>query len=146
MLEIAKVKTVASQDTIYFYENPNNPTQASHLFLNVHYYCTFKGDDGREYHSCTDYYHTNKFLILGDLVNAEAIHKISSAEEAYGKSKEIEKAYFDKPVWKEWESKKVEIMKKAIWLKFTQNPELEQRLMMTGDKILIEDHPRDDFW
>lgn len=40
----------------------------------------------------------------------------------------------------------VRITQKALHAKFTQNPMLLYHLMRTGDAILIEDAPWDDFW
>ena len=45
-----------------------------------------------------------------------------------------------------WEDSRVNIMRKAIKLKFEQNPRLLYKLIMTSDKKLIEDNPKDPFW
>ena len=37
-------------------------------------------------------------------------------------------------------------MEKAIQNKFDQNKDLKEKLMKTGDKVLIENSPRDAFW
>jgi predicted NAD-dependent protein-ADP-ribosyltransferase YbiA (DUF1768 family) len=37
-------------------------------------------------------------------------------------------------------------MKKANKYKFDQNPDLMQQLLMTGKKLLIDDHPTDTYW
>lgn len=38
----------------------------------------------------------------------------------------------------DWEEVKVEIMMEALLEKFTQNPELGQKLMDTGDRLIVE--------
>jgi len=45
-----------------------------------------------------------------------------------------------------WKQIAPDIMKKALVLKFSQNPELKQKLMDTGDRYIGEASPHDDFW
>ena len=45
-----------------------------------------------------------------------------------------------------WNSKEVEIMSKALFEKFTQNPDLREYLVETGDMMLAEASPSDRFW
>ena len=145
-IKVEPVKESLAGNSIYFYERPTQQAQASHIFLNVHYYCNFKGEDGKEYHSCTDYYHTNKLLVMGDKKAAEEIHSQKSAEEAYLLAKKWEEEHLTPDKKAMWERVKLDTMRTGIKLKFEQNPELMQGLIMTGDKILIEDHPIDSFW
>jgi ribA/ribD-fused uncharacterized protein len=46
----------------------------------------------------------------------------------------------------EWNKVKLEIMYDGLKLKFGQNPELKQKLLETGNKILYEANKYDDFW
>lgn len=46
----------------------------------------------------------------------------------------------------EWEDVKVSFMKKAVYDKFYQNPQLKEYLLSTGDKILVEASPYDRSW
>lgn len=46
----------------------------------------------------------------------------------------------------DWEIVKDNIMRKAIWAKFTQHSELWTLLVDTGDVQIYEDAPRDDYW
>jgi len=46
-----------------------------------------------------------------------------------------------------WESRKVKVMEELIRKKFTQNPELGQKLLQTGNALLIEGNTwGDEFW
>jgi ribA/ribD-fused uncharacterized protein len=45
-----------------------------------------------------------------------------------------------------WDSKRDEIMEKAIRAKFVQHPELRKELQATGDKLIGEADPRDTYW
>lgn len=46
----------------------------------------------------------------------------------------------------DWADVKIEIMKRADWEKFSQNPQLAQMLLATQSAELIEDSPVDAFW
>jgi ribA/ribD-fused uncharacterized protein len=46
----------------------------------------------------------------------------------------------------DWDSIKVDVMRRAVYAKFSQNPGLKQALLATGNAELIEDSPRDMFW
>ncbi|KAE8221480.1 hypothetical protein CF319_g5168 [Tilletia indica] len=45
-----------------------------------------------------------------------------------------------------WPQQRLEVMEIAQLLKYTQNPNLQQRLLQTGDAELIEDSKSDSFW
>src|SRR5271154_4769192 len=46
----------------------------------------------------------------------------------------------------DWDAVKLDIMRRADWAKFFQNPDLAELLLATGDALLIEDSPSDGFW
>lgn len=47
----------------------------------------------------------------------------------------------------EWDSVKVDVMRKALFAKFSaQNPKLVKMLLATNDALLMEDAPNDSFW
>jgi ribA/ribD-fused uncharacterized protein len=102
--------------------------------------------DNREYNCCSHYYHVYKLIIAGASKEAEEAYKLTSGEEIYNYTKKAETAYYNAPNWKIWESRKDEIMKTATRLKFEQNPGLMEKLLITGDKLLIDDHPTDTYW
>lgn len=52
----------------------------------------------------------------------------------------------DVPIREDWEQVKVDVMREAVFAKFTQNPELLEKLLATGDAQIIEDSPVDSFW
>lgn len=51
-----------------------------------------------------------------------------------------------KPLRSDWEDVKISIMYTAVKAKFDQHPEIKQKLLETGDAILVEDAPWDPFW
>lgn len=46
----------------------------------------------------------------------------------------------------DWDSVRLEVMKRCLVAKFTQNAALKKLLLDTGDADIIEDSPRDSFW
>lgn len=58
---------------------------------------------------------------------------------------DIIKRYQDVKMRSDWEESKIKIMKDILLLKF-KDPKLKKLLLDTGDKIIIEDSPRDSFW
>ena len=46
----------------------------------------------------------------------------------------------------DWDAVKLDIMRRADWAKFSQNPDLAELLLATADAELIEDSPSDSFW
>jgi ribA/ribD-fused uncharacterized protein len=46
----------------------------------------------------------------------------------------------------DWHDVKLDIMRRADWAKFTQNPELGDMLLATGTAELMEDSPYEPFW
>jgi len=46
----------------------------------------------------------------------------------------------------DWDQIKVQVMHDCVYAKFSQNNDLKQQLLDTGDEELIEDSPIDAFW
>jgi ribA/ribD-fused uncharacterized protein len=51
-----------------------------------------------------------------------------------------------RPLRKDWEAVKDEIMRQAVRAKFTQHKELREILLGTGDAVLVEHTERDAYW
>ncbi len=47
---------------------------------------------------------------------------------------------------KNWESRKIDVMRAAIYAKFTQHEDLKNILLSTGDSKLVEHTENDDYW
>ena len=50
------------------------------------------------------------------------------------------------PARTDWDEVRLEVMKKALSIKFSQNPDLRDQLMSTGDRPIYECSPTDTFW
>ncbi len=51
----------------------------------------------------------------------------------------------DVPIPEDWNGRRVDLMRRAMYAKFTQNPELKAALLATGQRLLLEDRA-DPFW
>jgi ribA/ribD-fused uncharacterized protein len=51
-----------------------------------------------------------------------------------------------KPLRHNWDTVKVEVMRKALRAKFSQHEDLRQVLLATGDATLVEHTEKDSFW
>jgi len=69
------------------------------------------------------------------------IHKAKSAHEAY----KIAKTNADKAPGN-WHEIKTVIMEDIVRHKLKQNPYVMRKLIQTGDRYLVEDSPKDNFW
>lgn len=49
-------------------------------------------------------------------------------------------------VKKNWEEIKVAMMKEIVIAKYSQHKDVQDKLMMTGTKIIVENSPTDNFW
>ena len=52
----------------------------------------------------------------------------------------------DLPLRSDWEQVKDDVMREAIHAKFTQHPDLKEKLLATGDEYLIEHTVKDKYW
>jgi ribA/ribD-fused uncharacterized protein len=50
------------------------------------------------------------------------------------------------PMRADWESVKDDVMRRAVWAKFSAHPQLQQVLFGTGDAEIIEAAPKDYYW
>ncbi|MHA1169373.1 MAG: NADAR family protein [Candidatus Hodarchaeales archaeon] len=53
---------------------------------------------------------------------------------------------FDNMIVDNWDEIKVNRMRECLRAKFDQHPYLKQKLLDTGDDVLVEDSPTDSFW
>lgn len=52
----------------------------------------------------------------------------------------------DLPLRSDWEQVKDNVMRDAVHAKFTQHPELKEKLLATGNEYLIEHTVKDTYW
>jgi ribA/ribD-fused uncharacterized protein len=107
-------------------------------WLDPYYPCSVK-IDGKAYKSSEHYYQSRKALSEKDQ------DWIASAPDA-GIAKERAHSLDEGRRIKDWNSIKVAVERRAFLEKFRQNPELQEKLLATGDATLCEDNVGDMFW
>ncbi len=93
---------------------------------------------GKIWASAEHYYHAQKFA---DTENEEICRRLATPRETLEFSRRP-----DVTVDPDWDSKKVSVLTEALIAKFTQNPELGELLIATGDREIAEASPIDSFW
>ncbi len=93
---------------------------------------------GKRWPTSEHYFQSQKFL---DEEHQEAIRQAKSPMIAarMGRSRK-------RPLRKDWESVKVQIMREAVAAKFTQHEDLRELLLSTGDAKLVEHTAKDSYW
>ena len=97
--------------------------------------------DGIEYNSCEQYMMHQKALLFGDNDIAEDIMNEKNPREQKRFGRQIKN--FDKSVW---DKNCFAIVYEGNYAKFSQNPELKEELLATGDRVLVEASPLDNIW
>lgn len=97
--------------------------------------------DGSIYNSCEQYMMHQKALVFGDVEIADKIMEESNPREQKKFGRMIKN--FDKSIW---DSCCLGIVYRGNLAKFTQNTELGEQLLETGDRILVEASPLDKIW
>jgi len=94
--------------------------------------------DGKQWPTSEHYFQAMKFK---DEAYREKIRKANSPMIAarLGRSRKV-------PIRRDWESAKVDVMRRAVKAKFAAHEELRSLLLSTGDEKIVEDAARDDFW
>lgn len=88
--------------------------------------------------SSEHYFQAQKFAGTG---HAEAIRKTRSPMIAARMGRDRKK-----PLRRDWEAVKDNVMREAVRAKFTQHPELLKLLLATGDALLVEHTTNDSYW
>ena len=97
--------------------------------------------DGIEYNSCEQYMMHQKALLFNDETIAEDILNEKNPREQKKFGRQIKG--FDKSIW---DKNCMAIVYEGNYAKFTQNPELKEQLLATGDRVLVEASPLDNIW
>jgi ribA/ribD-fused uncharacterized protein len=51
-----------------------------------------------------------------------------------------------KPLRSDWEAVKDDVMREAVWAKFSQHAKLREILLGTGEAVLVEHTTNDSYW
>jgi len=94
--------------------------------------------DGKTWPTTEHYFQAQKFR---DQAQQEAIRRAKTPKIAATMGRDRKKK-----LRRDWESVKVDVMRKAVREKFTQDPQLREMLLSTGDQELVEHTARDKYW
>jgi N-glycosidase YbiA len=87
------------------------------------------------------YYQAQKFAGTPDAVIIPVIHAADTPEEAAALGR-----CSTRQIRPDWEVVKTQVMREAVLKKFLTHADIREILLNTGDRLLIEDSPRDYFW
>lgn len=129
-----------TDEQVFFYEQEFYPLSNFSAFT-LHW-------KGRLFYTSEHAYHwekfppqTGDFTCLGETMIAIAVRQAPSAHEAFALSR---KAFAH--VRSDWDAVKVDIMRKILWAKVRQHEYVKKKLLESGDRDLVENSWRDDFW
>lgn len=118
--------------TIYFYGRTNPWGEFSNF---AHYPFEL---DGKSWPTSEHYFQARKFA---GTPHEEAIRRAESPSKAAKMGRER-----SRPLRPDWEEVKDDIMRAAVWAKFTTHPVLAALLLSTGDEEIVENAPGDYYW
>jgi len=124
---------MATKRQIFF-----NSKTPRYLFLTTFYECGIK-IDGKRYRTMEHYYQSQK---TRNPTLKRWIESAPTPRYAF----ESGRALRDPDKIKGWEKRRMNVMRKALLAKFTQNKSLGDKLLSTGDAELHEDNERDILW
>jgi len=134
-------------------ETHKSDTQDQIFFYEQDFYCLSNFSSftlqwkGLRFDTSEATYHWEKFLTYesASISELEVIRKkislAPSAHEAFQLSRKYKEL-----VRPDWDNVKIDIMKEILWAKVKQHEYVRQKLVSSGNRQLIEDSWRDDFW
>lgn len=84
------------------------------------------------------YFQAQKFV---NTFHEEEVRQATTAREAAEMGRDRRR-----PLHRDWEVVKDDVMREALYAKFTQHPDLTEKLLSTGDLKLIEHTKNDRYW
>ncbi|RNA41619.1 Swarming motility ybiA [Brachionus plicatilis] len=94
--------------------------------------------DGHKWKTSEHYFQAQKFCgtkYFSDVLNAPSPRKAANL----GRNRSF-------PLRKDWEEVKEDVMRNALYAKFSQNESIRKVLLSTGDEQIIENSPIDFYW
>lgn len=125
---------------IYFWGHTPNPKKVTAACFSQWYNCHFEVD-GVTYHTAEQFMMAGKARLFGD---NEVLAKIMSADDPRDyKQLGREIRNFDSKLW---DANKLDIVVEGNKAKFSQNEDIRQFLLSTGDALIAEASPYDNIW
>lgn len=125
---------------VYFWGHTPNPKKVTAACLSQWYDCWFEVD-GVQYHTTEQYMMASKARLFGDDEMLRAIMEADTPSDYKKLGRKIRG--FESEAWN---VRKYEIVVEGNRAKFSQNPDIRDFLLSTGDSILAEASPYDKIW
>jgi hypothetical protein len=125
---------------VFFWGHQEKDGQVTKSCFSQWYDSKFE-EDGNEFITAEHYMMYHKAKLFGDNKAYEKVLSASNPGEAKAVGREV--LGFEQELWDE---KRFEIVVKANLSKFSQNPELKEFLLNTGNRVLVEASPVDKIW
>ena len=124
---------VMDTQTIYFYSDREEPYGAFSNFSRYGFML-----DGKYWKTSEHYFQAQKFAGTEheEQIRLAAAPKIAAD---WGRERE-------RPLRPDWDAVKEDVMRRALYAKFTKHPELRDLLLSTGDAPIVENAPGDRYW
>ncbi|GEM77589.1 NADAR family protein [Vibrio sagamiensis] len=125
---------------VFFWGHHGKGGQVTKSCFSQWFYSTFE-EDGNDYITAEHYMMYHKARLFGDNTACNKILSASNPREAKAIGREV--IGFEQELWHE---KRFDIVVKANLAKFSQNLDLKEFLISTGDRVLVEASPVDQIW
>jgi N-glycosidase YbiA len=122
-----------SEDTVYFYS-----TQGEYGCFSNFSPHGFQLD-GKYWKTSEHYFQAQKFVPHQEHVEAVRLAKTPKQAAEMGRDRK-------RPLRKDWEKVKEDVMRKALLAKFRTHADLRETLLQTGDAPIVENAPGDYHW
>lgn len=132
---IKNVKQIEKENLVAFWK-----VSGEYGYLSNWYYSEFKIEDV-VYDSAEKYIMAQKAIVFQDMEMLEKILASTSQRDIKAYGRKVKN--YDDIVWAK---KRYDIGLDALKAKFSQNEELKNKLLGTGDKIIVEASPLDRIW
>ena len=142
--DIEKIKEIVRSKPntaiIYFWGHTSNPKKMTAACFSQWYDCYFEVD-GIQYHTTEQYMMASKARLFGD---EEVLLEIMESYHPhdYKKLGRKVRGFVPEP----WDAEKYDIVVAGNKAKFSQNADIREFLLSTGDAILVEASPYDKIW
>lgn len=121
--------------TIYFYK-VDEPYGCFSNF-SLHDICI----DGQKWLTVEHYYQAQKFVTSADERVVAAIRAVPTPKEAANLGRDP-----NHRLRADWEAVKISVMWEAVKTKFLTHTDIQQILLNTGDRLIVENSPTDYYW
>jgi len=110
-------------------------------FLSNFKACKFVDENGITFSNTEQYFMYQKAITFNDFRTAQAILGTDNPFEAKALGRQVRN--YDENAWNE---KRYDVFRKANIMKYSQNEDLRNMLLETGNLILVECNPNDTIW